>query len=235
VCDQWFKPADPNQPAACVFQNLEQSFFEGDAFRFRIVTFDPELELLPALQRAMDHGIDYPFGGQEARLAGVDWDETVRLAFIGEADGTGAQRLVLATPLNIRSVRRTVSDEELNLTHLVQACASRLNTLSAAYGNGESLDARPYLAEAAFAREIDASLRYVAPRRWSTTQGKSISLSGVVGWINLDNIHHAITDLLFTANVMHIGRHTGEGCGRVIAQPFSMPHAADDWDGKTEP
>lgn len=233
ACDRWFKPRDPNQPAACVFQNLEREFFVGESFRFRIISFDSGLELLPALQQAIEAGRGIPFGGKGACLQYVEWDETVRLGFEGYEDDTNDIRLVMATPLQLRVAKRTVPENELNLAHLVRACASRLNSLSAAYGNSTILDHLPYLAEAAFAQELDARVRYVAPRRWSTTQDQGISLSGLVGHLDYKNVHHAVIDLLYTANVLHIGRHTGEGCGRVIAIPSRDFHDAgpadDNW------
>jgi hypothetical protein len=220
ICDRLFKPVgEINVPSACLFQNLEQEAYEGEIVRFRIVTWDPGLELIPALQHAMEAGRGQPFGGQGARLHYVEWDETVRLGFEGYAGDTDTIRLIMATPVHLRIAKKTISEHKMNLGYVVQGCVQRLNALSTTYGNGVCLAVEPYLAEAALANEIQRRLRYVTPRRHSSTQDTGINLGGVLGTLDIADAHHAITDLLYTANMLHIGRHTAEGCGRVITIP----------------
>ncbi len=235
ICDRFFKPMGPqSQPSACLFQNLEQAAYDGEIIRFRVVSWDPDLELIPALQAAMEAGRGRPFGGQGACMQYVEWDETCRLAFDGYGGDTDDMRMILATPVHLRIAKKTVSEHDMNLGRIVQACVMRLNALSTAYGNGTQLDSEPYLAEAALGTEKRRRLRYITPRRHSSTQDQSINLAGVLGTLDLAEVHYAITDLLFTANLLHIGRHTSEGCGRVIAipahdEPDTGLPADDEW------
>lgn len=224
ICDRLFKPVgEINLPSACLFQHLEQKAYEGEIVRFRIATWDSGMELIPAMQYAMEAGRGQPFGGQGARLQYVEWDETVRLGFEGYTGDTDAIRLIMATPVHLRLAKQTISEHKMNLGCLVHGCVHRLNALSRAYGNGVSLELEPYLAEAALTTEHHRRLRYVTPRRYSSTQDTSINLGGVLGTLEMADVHHAITDLLYTANILHIGRHTAEGCGRIITIPAHDP------------
>lgn len=232
ICDRLFKPSGAMQPpSACLFQNLEQEAYEGEIVRFRIATWDQDLELIPAVQTVMESGRSQPFGGQGARLQYIEWDETVRLGFEGYTGNTDSIRLLLATPVHLRVAKKTVNEHRMNLGYLVQSCVHRLNSLSRVYGNGVCLEVAPYLAEAALVTEAYRYLRYVTPRRHSSTQNTGINLGGVLGTLEIAEAHHSITDLLYTANILHIGRHTAEGCGRVITIPANetaCPTLPDD-------
>ncbi|HMO50109.1 MAG TPA: CRISPR system precrRNA processing endoribonuclease RAMP protein Cas6 [Kiritimatiellia bacterium] len=219
VCDTYFKPVAEGKPSACVFLNLDTFAYEGETFQFRIISCAPGLDVITTIQEALDRGRGLPFGNQGALLQYVEWHETIRLAFEGYHGHNPEARIILATPTQLRIAKRTISEYEINLAHIVRACVTRLNALSKAYGNGLQLEEAPYLAESAFARESDRRLRFVTPKRWSSTQDQGINLAGVVGSMRYTGVHPSLTDLLYTANVLHVGRHTSEGCGRVIAIP----------------
>jgi len=214
---RFFKPGQGNHsPAAYLFQPLFDRAGTGRGFPFRLVCWDREGEFLPALANALRAASGRPFGESGARVAGIEIGPEEELRFSGEENPPEELRIVIHTPIKLKAGGRWVGSEELTLGHLVLAAVRRLNALSEHYGSGEQLQEGFFLARASLARETGRNLRLVTPRRRSSSQGTYISLSGIVGWLKYRGITPVISNLLNTASVFHIGRHTVEGCGHVL-------------------
>jgi hypothetical protein len=217
MIDRWFKPgAGGDTPPAYVVQPLNRRATSTNHFPFRILTWDPPGELLPSFCRGIGASVGAPFGEGGARLVHVEWDDVQRLEFTGELRSEPTQRILLHTPFRYKIGERWADERTLTLETLVRATATRLNLLGRAYGNDVYLHARPFIDAAAGTRETSRRLRMVHPRRRSSTQLRDIELSGIVGEIVCGELPTPIMNLLFTAGVFHIGKHTAEGCGHLL-------------------
>lgn len=211
----YFKPPSAGQTTpAYAFQPLHSEQTTSTSFPFRLMTWDPHGLLQGALMHALDEYTGWEFGQSGACVAGIDWREPVRLQFSGL--GMERFRVVLHTPLALVYRSNFVNEQELELTHLIHAAVKRINRLSAAYGNGIKLDEAHFAEAASCAIETGRRLRLVAPVRYSSTQDKTIYLSGLVGWLDLDDVLPSVGDLLCAASAINLGRHTAEGCGHIL-------------------
>ena len=219
LVDRLFKPGVGGQtPPAYCFQPLHRETGMSGGFPFRVITYDPGRELLPAIRMVLDHAGGIAFGGSGSTVAGVEWHDEVQLGFEGVADPGKFQKLTLATPLRLSVGDDMLTEETLTLGHVVQATVRRLNLLSRVYGNGVELDGRYFLVGASFVREVERVLRSVSPKRWSSTQEQSIELGGVVGHLILRGMGPPLASLLSVAEVLGVGKHTAEGCGLVLLE-----------------
>lgn len=217
MVDRWFKPGTGNdRPSAYVFQPLNKRAQSITHFPFRIITWDPPGELLPAFHASLSRAVGEPFGERGAIVVHFEWYDFQRLEFSGEIQAQPTQRILLHTPFRYKIKDRWVDETSLDLETLVRTTASRLNNLSRTYGRGVYLHARPFIDLCADAREASRSLRMVQPRRRSSTQLQDIELAGIVGELRYAGIATPLMNLLFTAGVFHIGKHTVEGCGHVL-------------------
>ena len=217
MVDRWFKPGAGNdKPSAYVFQPLNIRAQSTTHFPFRIITWDPPMELLPALHASLSRAVGEPFGERGASVVHFEWNDLQRLEFSGEVRAQPNQRILLHTPFRYKIKDRWVDEISLDLETLVRTTASRLNSLSRAYGRDVYLHARPFIDLCVEAKEESRSLRMVQPRRRSSTQMQNIELSGLVGKLRYAGLEEPLMNLLFTAGVFHIGKHTVEGCGHVL-------------------
>lgn len=216
VCKH-FKPRAGNErPAAYLFQPLHDLAGMADAFPFRIVTWDREGEFLPAMKRALGLVAGWPFGESGARIEAIVCGPEEELKFSGSDHAGSRMKILLHSPVRIPVSGGWAGENNLALGHLVKASVSRLNILSQNYGGGQTLDPLPYLTEASFAREVRRELAWVSPRRRSSTQNINLCLSGIVGTVEYSGVTKLVTDLLLSASLFHIGRHTVEGCGHIV-------------------
>ena len=217
MVDRWFKPGAGNdKPSAYVFQPLNKRAQSTTHFPFRMITWDPPGELLPAFYSALSKTEGVPFGETGARVVHFEWHVVQRLEFTGEIQAQSIQRILLHTPFRYKIRDRWVDERLLDLETLVRTTTSRLNLLSKAYGRDVYLHARPFIDLCVEAKEESRSLRMVQPRRRSSTQMQNIELSGLVGELRFAGLAEPLMNLLFTAGVFHIGKHTVEGCGHVL-------------------
>ena len=220
LLNQWFKPGSGgNTPAACLFQPRFSRAAMAGGFAFRIVTWDPPGLLLPALCTGLTRAAGRPFGETGARVAAVHLETPDTIRFTGlEAIPGRAAVLHCLTPVCVRADGQWLGEEAITFGDLVAAAVARLNRLSAAFGNRQELDPRPFLAAAACVRETGRDLEWVRPCRRSSTQGTNLALSGVVGSLGLDRLTPLLASLFCAVEVFHVGRHTTEGCGLALLQ-----------------
>ena len=217
MVSQWFKPGQGHHiPPACLFQSLHGHAGVDGQFPFRIVTWDPPGELLPASVAALRHSEGKPFGESGTLIERVEFGEAMRLECSGAPRAVAACEIHLVTPLQVSAGSAWADASCFTLGHLVKAMVNRLNALSLYYGNGQQMDAMPFLADAAMVREVARQLDWVSPRRYSSPQDTSIAMSGVVGVLSVQGLSSLLADLLGAAAIFHLGRHTAEGCGYVL-------------------
>jgi len=216
-----FKPGQGgSRPPAGLFQPLHDRATTADGFAFRIVTWDPEGDFLPGLAEALcADAPGRPFGDNGARIAAVEIGPIQGLVYDHDGAAGTAWCLRLRTPLCLERLGKPVDADALTLGLIVQATAWRLNLLSEHYGNRSQLDAPAWMAEASLARERRRDLQFVEPKRWSSSQKRGVSLAGVVGEVVVTGLTAEVVALLSTGGVVHVGKHTGEGCGHVLIDP----------------
>ena len=215
----YFKPGQGNHlPPAYLFQPLFDRSGAEIGFPFRIVTWDRPGKLLPAFMEGLGRANGCPFADSGAAIRGIEFASPEEIRFPGIRNIGPVQKLYLHTPVRLKKGKKTgwISEKEITLGHIIKASVNRINTLSESYGNGEKLDPLPYMAEASLARELTRNLRWVSPRRRSTSQGKNIALSGVIGAMHIQGISSTLVSLLSSIAAFHIGKHTAEGCGYII-------------------
>ena len=211
---RWFKPGDHNHlPPAYLFEAIIHEFTSGESLPFKIRTWDPHGELLPAFRDSFTHSRDRPFGESGAKVAKVVLGEIEPWSFEQRYRSNPRTRLEFLTPVRLKASGRFLDDEEITLGHVVEAAVRRLDDLSDHYGNRTKLDKPPLLAAASKVRETSRSLRSIRAWRLSSTQGTYIDLSGVTGQIRFVDLPGVLVDVLSAATVFHIGHSTAEGCG----------------------
>lgn len=217
--DQYFKRSPGEDlPPSYLFEPLEWVGGQiRDSFPFRVVSLENGTSWIDALQEALWMAKGMPFGAGGARVRDVEWAETQRLHYEG-ADHVQSReqlKIKLITPLQLRLGGQHIPGQDLCFGHLIRAALIRINLLSRNFGNGLQLEEISYLCDALGVREIDRKLRDVLPKRTSATQRNHIHLHGVVGSLSVRKLTPKLVDLLCAAELLHIGRHTVEGCGMI--------------------
>lgn len=214
LVQRWFKPdPDGNRAPAYAFQPLHSEAGLLTEFPFRVMTWDPDGELAEGIAQALQDAAGMPFGQSGALVTNVTVPSPRKMPFHKNAFETA--RIVLHSSLRVRHGNAMVREDQLVAGHLVEAAVSRINKLSIEYGNGLQLDALSFLAASVFIKETRRNLRWVAPRRYSSTQDQTINLSGIVGHLEITAIPSLISNLLSAASVINIGRSTTNGCGYI--------------------
>jgi len=217
LIDRWFKPGhNGNQPPAYLFQALNQQATLKSYVPFRIITWDPDGELIDAFYHALNQWQGNPYGESGACLLHIEWEPIQDLQFQGIINSPPVQQIIFNTPARIRQAGRWIDEKEMNLEYLVRAIIQRLNRLSDAYGTATRLHLQDYMEDIRQAEEFERQLRYVQPKRRSSTQKRNIYLCGLVGTLVYQQISSKLTNLLYTSGVFHVGKHTAEGCGHIL-------------------
>ena len=214
VCDRWFKPGSAgNIPPAYVFQPVHDHADLSSEIPFRIYTWDPPNELMPAMADALSTAEGMPFGEGGAVLGSVAWGSPGRLAFEGLKPVSSRLSIRLSTPLQLRSRDQLVSTSSFSLAILVWAMVARINLLSKHYGNGIQLHQHAWAHAAGSSVEVSRNLTWLEDARRSSSQETSISLSGLVGSATYTAAADPLANLLCMGEAIHVGRHTAAGCG----------------------
>ncbi len=125
-------------------------------------------------------------------------------------------RLTLNTPLRVKA--RGAFIEHFDLSAIVQAACWRLTTLIRFYGaHPWAIDYRPIVDAARRVRVDRATTEWVDWERTSTRNGelRSMKLGGMVGEATLRAVPPAVRTILLAASLVHVGKATVFGHGRV--------------------
>ncbi len=210
----------------------------NDEYAFTIRLFGPAIELHPFVLMAMIEcgrtglGRDrlafdvvaVDDGAKVLYRAGEEHEihppEARRVAPVAECgNGRGGLRLRFETPVRIRT--DGLLNTQPTLAPVVRAAVRRIAVLSHFYGDGPVLpeNSGALIEEAAAAICAVNSLRWVHFDRFSTRQQRTMTLGGVVGELQLENISPGLAALLRVATITHVGKATSFGFGRISCDP----------------
>lgn len=207
----------------------------GGSYPFILTLLGTAPSLLPyilvALQRAGQRGLgreDARFRlarvDQEAHLGREDWTAIARddapdirpitTAAIAPPALTGPVRLTLSTPLRIKRQGRLVGAREFQLRHLLDALRFRFADLQRFAGKQEPGGHSASLPVPAAGALVEAALQWRDWTRYSTRQGASMQMGGLMGELTLDAapLGHWLS-LLWYGQWVHIGKATTMGLG----------------------
>ncbi len=215
-----FKPGQGgHRPGACLFQLASRPKGRQRHFRFRCITWDRNLVLGSALHRILPLAVGRPLGRGTTLIDRVTVGEVRQGTLLEMASGNrmkGEQYLVLVTPTMLRAGGgRWQGPDGMGVSQLTAAAVQRVNLLSRVYGGGQELDALEWQMLASGATVDYSSWRWQSSQRFSHTQKNAIKLSGVSGFCRLGQVPEALLELFSKVSLLHIGKHTADGCGRM--------------------
>jgi len=209
-----------------------------DRYEFALRLFGPAIELHPFILMALVESGRSGLGRDRLQFEVVSVDDGARELFRGgEAPETnppnpstiapvsaagptgGRFRLRFETPVRLRTDGRL--NTRPTLAAVVRAAIRRIRVLNHFYGNGALLpeDCGPLVEEAAEAACRCDRLRWMRFQRFSTRQQRTMTLGGAVGELPLERISPALAGLLHVASIVHVGKATSFGFGRITLEP----------------
>lgn len=125
-------------------------------------------------------------------------------------------RLVFLTPLRIKRHGKLIGPDEFTAEHLVQQLRRRLDLLTCLYADRDAeLDWQPFEAAGQRLRIADARLTWRDWTRYSSRQGESMQMGGLVGELTLEGEGLSeIWPYLWHGQWVHLGKATSMGLGR---------------------
>jgi hypothetical protein len=196
----------------------------GEPLPVRLTLLPGAERAAPYATRALVEGGARGLTGQRVpfRLAGIEADPGADGGALAPRSldcppSPGKVRLGFTTPLRLRLAGDLVTGATLTPLHLVEASARRLRGLGFAAFAELGKTARSEAAALGFAR---VRLGWLETTRHSTRQGATMQLGGIVGEAELDlgGTSH-VWPLLWAGTVLHLGKGSSMGFGRVEAVP----------------
>ena len=228
----------PTSPRPYVFEPLtEDTDFEpGDPLVFDLLLFGQATDLAAHALLAVERMVGAGFGARrfpfvldrvDASQPGDGWQEIykegraspalARLAprFPSEAPVEERATLSFLTPTRLQVQGRLV--EEPGFRALTFAMLRRTLELASFHVSGAEIDwhFRPLLDLASRVSVVRSDLRWQELHRYSNRQERKISLGGFVGTLKLEGDLVPFGPLLRTAEVLHLGKETTFGLGRI--------------------
>ncbi len=132
---------------------------------------------------------------------------------------SGPLVLRLETPLRVKT--RDCLNDRPRFRDLVFNMLRRVLEIAHFHVPGARIDwsFRDLLARADAVRVVASDLRWHDWQRWSQRQQASMKLGGLVGEMVLDGDLHPFSDLLRTAEIVHVGKGATFGLGKIAIQP----------------
>ncbi len=122
--------------------------------------------------------------------------------------------MYIRTPLRIR--RDGVLLDKIDFPTVVRNITRRVEALTTRYGGGmDGAEAERLRALAAMADVTQSKLHVQELERYSNAQNAKMDLSGLMGMVRFEGDLTPFVPWLFAAQVLHIGRNTTFGMGRV--------------------
>jgi hypothetical protein len=118
-------------------------------------------------------------------------------------------------PLRLKSKNRLVV-ESIDFQTLVRACCRRISSLEEAFGNGEpDIDYSSLVKEAVNVETVRSDIRWERVHRYSNRQHTRMNIGGIVGKAEYHGDITPYWPLLKYCEVVHIGKQTAFGNGRI--------------------
>jgi hypothetical protein len=125
-------------------------------------------------------------------------------------------RVFLQTPARIIQHKKPINPSTFSLPVFLQAGVRRLALVQQTFSLNPGASIPDVLDILGNSHLGQRQLRWVSPRRRSTTQHEDISLGGVVGFFDIHHPSRLFWNLLAPLTLINIGKKTSCGCG-VIA------------------
>ena len=127
-------------------------------------------------------------------------------------------QVLFLTPLRLKSGNRIT--DSLDFQTLIRACCRRIATLEEAFGSGEpDLDYRSLIRLSADVRTVESDIHWECVYRYSNRQMTEMNIGGVVGKVRYSGNMAQFWPLLKYCEVVHIGKQTAFGNGRIEVRP----------------
>ena len=187
----------------------------GDPLRFDLLLFGQAVDLqayaVLAIRRMAQSGLGS--GRARFRLDHIEMRESPALQEAPLPDGPVTLRFV--TPLRLK-IRDQLADR-FRFRDLAFHMLRRTLELAHTHVPGAPVDwsFQPLLRKADAVQATAADLRWHDWERWSQRQQTRMKLGGVVGTLTLDGDLSPFTSLLRTAEVIHVGKGTTFGLGKM--------------------
>jgi hypothetical protein len=174
------------------------------------------------LHAALEGLADFPLGSDDGRLAleGIT-QSGARNRAIDVRPGEPREarvRIVFETPVWIEHRGKLLAPAEVDFPDLFRHAYRRLTTLAALYGTLEADDERSFAKLAACAgevRTVERQLRALRWERWSMEKDVRHPMRGLVGEVVCEGPVGPLLPVLRAAEVVHVGKGTSHGLGRV--------------------
>jgi hypothetical protein len=227
----------PTSPRPYVFEPAaEDRFFEpGDPLDFDLLLFGQAAELeayaLLAIERMAGNGLGrdrFPFVLDRVRVPAAQggWNDLVRngrtvaahvAPALPSAEGLGQGRAVLRflTPTRLKAGDQLL--QTVGFRALVFTMLRRTLEIAHFHVPGAAIDwtFRPLLQKASLVRVVASRLRWRDWARYSNRQKTLMTLGGFVGEMEIEGDLAPFASLLRTAEILHVGKGTTFGLGRL--------------------
>jgi len=220
---RFFKPGhDGDDICPYVLQPLHLREHMAESLTLRLVTFDPAGECMHRFLNALPACVNRSFGDSGALVSAASHTGITRVVR-NHNDGfhTGAVICVtLISPSIITHHKKPVNPAEFSLPIFLNAALRRLSQLNNTFGFSYTppADMLDLLGNAHLG---PLHLRWVAPRRRSTTQDTTISMGGLAGSFHIHHATRSLWDTLVLLNLTNIGKKTSCGCGTLTSRILS--------------
>ncbi len=209
---------------------------KGQSLDFQLLLFGEANQYLPYFIYAVEQmgrqgigrgpeGKRAPFTLQEVQAAGKiifrqgdtcleEVPPPQELILAPPSSARGVLRLRLLTPLRLKWGNRFQAQLPFHL--LVRAMLRRVSSLFQAHDGGEpDLDYRGLVARARAVEALEADLRWLDIRRYSSRQEQAMLMGGLIGRVGYRGELGEYLPLLELARVVHLGKQTSFGLGKI--------------------
>ena len=147
----------------------------------------------------------------------ADWVESMMDAAFSVPFRFPKQELVFITPVLLTVSENGGGAEGIRFQDIVKTLLRRLRDLKRAYGEGSDMGSVTEdmfrMAESVITKEN--SLSFEKRSRYSHNKKRNIPLEGVNGRVSFDGPYLPFLPLLFAGEIIHIGKNTTNGYGRM--------------------
>lgn len=211
-----------------------EQYNKGDELRFQVILLGDALRYAEQLINALITAGSFTIGAERKRFQleeimqydqlqsiwkpGLYAPEAIKAEAISEhrTEGCTNCSIQLLTPLRIRRGGSLLT--ELDFITIFRSISRRITELTARYGGYVNEQEIAWLMEAAQHIQKTSSGLYVKNmERYSTRRDKKMDLSGLLGAMTFQGELAPFTPWLNAACILHLGRNTTLGCGKIDA------------------
>ncbi|GEM_PF-2161443 len=214
---KFFKPGfNSNVPAPYALAPLDNPPSPSEYLKMKMVTFDPEGEVIAAFDNAAEYCVGRKFGLSGSKIKSCTfspgfWYETVIPSPLPHKISIN-----FVSPVSFKYNGKKVDSKNITLPLIIYSIYNTISTLCRHYAVNDqkpSLPKWPDVLGNSFVQKNN--LTWVNPKRYSSSQETTLNISGMVGNIIVPNPTTTLLRLLNIAALTGIGKNTVHGCGRI--------------------